>query len=91
MEGFLPVLLRMSLTGALTVLAVLLGRLCLRRVPRKYVCFLWLAVLFRLLCPVTLPSPTSVVPEKLESGALVSAWTESYAEETKVIQRGEEG
>ena len=91
MEGFLPALLRMSLTGALTVLAVLLGRLCLRRVPRKYVCFLWLAVLFRLLCPVTLPSPTSVVPEKLESGALVSAWTESYAEETKVIQRGEQG
>ena len=91
MEGFLPVLLRMSLTGALTVLAVLLGRLCLRRAPRKYVCLLWLAVLFRLLCPVTLRAPTSVVPEKLESGALVSAWTESYAEETKVIQRGEQG
>ncbi len=91
MEGFLPALLRMSLTGALTVLAVLLGRLCLRRAPRKYVCLLWLAVLFRLLCPVTLRAPTSVVPEKLESGALVSAWTESYAEETKVIQRGEQG
>lgn len=91
MEGFLPVLLRMSLTGALTILAVLLGRLCLRRAPRKYVCLLWLAVLFRLLCPVTLRAPTSVMPEKLESGALVSAWTESYAEETKVIQRGEQG
>ena len=91
MGGFLPVLLRMSLTGALTILAVLLGRLCLRRVPRKYVCLLWLAVLFRLLCPATLRAPTSVVPEKVESGELVAAWTESYAEETRVIQRGERG
>ena len=91
MEGFLPALLRMTLTGALTVLAVLLGRLCLRRVPRKYVCFLWLAVLFRLLCPVTLPSPTSVVPEKLESGAAVERWTYSYAEETKTIWENMEG
>lgn len=91
MEGFLPALLRMSLTGALTVLAVLLGRLCLRRAPRKYVCFLWLAVLFRLLCPVTLRAPTSVVPEKLESGAAVERWTSAYAEETKTIWENMEG
>ena len=91
MNGWLLTLLRMSAAGALTILGVLLARLALRRFPRKYVCLLWLLVLFRLLCPVTLPSPTSVMPEKVESGELVTAWTESYAEETKVIRRGEPG
>ena len=91
MEGFLPVLLRMTLTGALTILAVLLGRFCLRRAPRKYVCFLWLAVLFRLLCPVTLHVPVSAVPEKLESGRLVEDWTSSYVEEARIINSDMEG
>ena len=91
MADFLPTLVRMSLTGALTVLAVLLARLCLRRAPRKYVCLLWLAVLFRLLCPVTLYAPTSAVPEKLESGELVKEWTSSYAEETRIFYADTEG
>jgi beta-lactamase regulating signal transducer with metallopeptidase domain len=91
MNDWLLTLARMSAAGALTILAVLLARLALRRFPRKYVCLLWLAVLFRLLCPVTLHSPTSVVPETVESGELVTAWTERYAEETRVIRRGEPG
>ena len=91
MSGVFLTLMRMSAAGALVILAVLPARLMLRRFPRKYVCLLWLVALFRLLCPVTLRAPTSVVPEAVESGALVSAWTESYAEETRVIQRGEPG
>ncbi len=91
MSGVFLTLMRMSAAGALTILAVLLARLVLRRFPRKYVCLLWLVVLFRLLCPVTLRAPTSVVPETVENGELVSAWTEKYAEETRVIRRGEPG
>ncbi len=74
MTGFFLRLLSMSLTGSLVILAVLLLRLPLRRAPRKWVCLLWLPVLFRLLCPVTLESRTSVVPARLESGALEAAW-----------------
>ena len=67
-------LLSMSLTGSMVLGAVLLLRLPLRRAPRKWVCLLWLPVLFRLLCPVTVESRTSVVPKQLESGALEAVW-----------------
>lgn len=86
MAAFLPTLARMTLTGSLVILAVLVSRLCLRRAPRKLVCLLWLAVLFRLLCPVTLHAPTSVVPEKLESGEAVENWSSSYVAGTQIIR-----
>ncbi|MBQ2837018.1 MAG: hypothetical protein IJE67_02700, partial [Peptococcaceae bacterium] len=38
-------------------------RAVLTRVPRKYVCLLWLVVLFRLLCPVSIETVLSVVPQ----------------------------
>ncbi len=91
MNDWLLTLLRMSAAGALTILAVLAARLALRRFPRRYVCLLWLVVLFRLLCPVTLRAPTSVMPETVESGELVTSWTERYAGDTRVILRGEPG
>lgn len=53
-------LLRMSVTGAVAILAVLLLRLCLRRVPKIFSYALWAIVLFRLLCPVSVALPVSV-------------------------------
>ncbi len=81
MTGVFLRLLSMSLTGSLVLLAVLLLRLPLRRAPRKWVCLLWLPVLFRLLCPVTLESRTSLVPEGLEMDALAAAWSGNYGGE----------
>ena len=88
MNGWLLTLLRMSAAGALTILAVLLARLALRRFPRKYVCLLWLVVLFRLLCPVTLRAPTSVVPEAVESGERVSADSTVTAAAARTLHNG---
>lgn len=51
--GFLKIL-RMSGIASLCILAVLAARLALGRAPRRVVYLLWAAVLFRLLCPVTL-------------------------------------
>lgn len=50
-------LLNMSLTGALVILAVLVVRLSLRRAPKMISYCLWAVVLFKLLCPVSFSLP----------------------------------
>lgn len=59
-------LLKMSATGAVVICTVLVLRLCLRRAPKIFSYVLWLIVLFRLLCPVSVALPVSVfnlIPE----------------------------
>lgn len=53
-DVFLTVL-RMSLTGSVVILAVLLVRLCLKKAPKRWSWALWLIVLFRLLTPFGIP------------------------------------
>ena len=60
MEAVFLRVLKMSLTGGLVILAVLVLRLLLRRAPRKYSYLLWAAAAFRLLIPASLPSPLSL-------------------------------
>lgn len=52
--------LNMSLTASFCILAVLLIRLLLHRMPKKYSYLLWLVVAFRLCCPVSFTSPLSL-------------------------------
>ena len=53
--------LHMSLTGSYIILFVLLMRLALRKAPKVFSYVLWAAVLFRLLCPVSISSALSVL------------------------------
>lgn len=53
-------LLKMSVTGTIVICVVLVLRLCLRRAPKIFSYALWLVVLFRLLCPVSIALPVSV-------------------------------
>lgn len=53
--------LNMSLTAGVIILAVLLARIPLKKVPRIYVYALWGIVLFRLLCPVSFESGISLL------------------------------
>ena len=55
---FLKVL-DMSITASWVILAVMAVRLLLRKAPKKYSYALWVAALFRLLCPVSLQSVLS--------------------------------
>ena len=55
-------ILDISLTASMVILAVMLVRLCLRRVPRIYSYALWSIVLIRLLCPVFPVSDVGVIP-----------------------------
>ena len=57
----LPILLNMSLTGALVILFVLLIRhYLLKKAPKIFSYVLWSVVLFRLLCPVSFSSGFSL-------------------------------
>ena len=53
--------LHMSLTGSYIIVFVLLMRLALRKAPKVFSYVLWAAVLFRLLCPVSISSALSVL------------------------------
>lgn len=55
-------LLNMTFTAGCTVLLVLVLRLLLRKLPKGYSYALWFIVLFRFLCPVSIPSPFSLLP-----------------------------
>lgn len=63
MNALWEMILRMSLGGSIAIAAVLAARLMLLRAPRRLTALLWLAVLFRLLCPVSLPAPVGVLPQ----------------------------
>jgi len=56
-----PALLNMSLTGSIVILAVLVIRFFLRKAPKKWSYLLWLVVAFRLICPVSLSAPVSLL------------------------------
>ena len=57
----LPRILNMSMTASIILLFVLLCRFFLRRAPKKYSYLLWSVVLFRLLCPISISAPVSLL------------------------------
>lgn len=57
----LPIILNMTLTASAVILLVLLARLALRRAPRIFSYALWMVVLFRLLCPVSVTAAISLM------------------------------
>lgn len=64
MTVFLKVL-SMSMTASFVIVVVLLARFLLRRSPRIFSYILWTVVLFRLLCPISVASPVSLVPREV--------------------------
>ena len=62
-ELFLNIL-DMSYAGGWLMAAVILTRLLLRKAPRWMICLLWGLVALRLICPFSLESTFSLIPEK---------------------------
>lgn len=60
MYGAFVSLLNMSAAAAILIGAVIVLRLLLRRVPRKYICILWALAALRLVLPVSITSELSV-------------------------------
>ncbi|MBO7404459.1 MAG: hypothetical protein J6V24_05820, partial [Clostridia bacterium] len=76
MTALLLHVLSMSLTASVVILAVILARIPLRRAPKKISYWLWLAVAFRLCCPVSWNSPFSlfsVVPVQTDMAVVLPA------------------
>ena len=72
--------LNMSLTACVMVLAVLMIRALLCRRARIFSYLLWAVALFRLLCPVSIPGPGSLLGA-LQSGTNVQGRMEYVTEE----------
>ena len=68
MELFCTTLFTMSLAAAIAALGVMVVRFFLYKAPRALVCLLWLVVLFRMACPVSLSLPVSLVPQGVADG-----------------------
>ena len=72
--NFLPELLRINLVASFVILIVLAARLILKRAPKVFSYALWAIVLIRLLIPVSIPSPVSVIPNTpAASGAVINS------------------
>lgn len=56
-------ILDMSKTAGVVILFVLAARLLLKKAPKWISYVLWAVVLFRLLCPLSIETPMSIVPE----------------------------
>lgn len=52
----------MSITASYLILAVLLLRILAKRIPRKYICLLWILAAIRLVVPFELESTVSLIP-----------------------------
>ena len=73
---FFPHFYDMSVMAAVVISAVLLLRLLLHRLPKRLMMLLWAVVLFRLLCPVTVESAISLIPQQLDTLARDAALEE---------------
>lgn len=56
-------ILDMTRIASVVIVVVLLARLLLKRLPKVVSYALWAVVLFRLLCPLSIESPVSIMPE----------------------------
>lgn len=63
MVKLFTVVVNMSITASFVMLAVMAARFCLKKAPKAFSYFLWLAVFIRLICPVTLQADFGVVPD----------------------------
>lgn len=82
MTGFFQQYLQMALAGSLVLVVLLFARLLLKRMPKRFMCFLWMIALFRLLCPYTIEGP---VPKFWEREASIE--DAGQADTEGVVQR----
>ena len=63
MEGLFISVLNMSISACIVIAVVIALRLILRRAPKAFFCILWAFVGLRLICPFTLQSVLSLIPD----------------------------
>ena len=84
-------LVNTSISAGWLVLAIVILRLLLKKAPRWIVCGLWALVAARLLLPVSIESPASLIPEPISSGQVIENISDTYWGDTKILQDGTAG
>lgn len=86
MQSIFLNVLDMSITASLVILAVIIARLLLKKAPKKFSYALWALVLLRLLCPWSIESVLSLIPEKTQSIPQEMALEESVSENISAFE-----
>ncbi len=77
------VFFKMSYSASWLILAVIVLRLLLRKAPKQIICFLWALAAVRLLCPFTVESAFSLIPD---SGQMADGIAMSSAQTNAAMQ-----
>ena len=87
-QNLFSTVLNMTVTGSIITGVVLLTRLVLGKAPKVFSYWLWLVVLFRLLCPVSVSAPVSVLGAVDAPAASSAVGTVEYVAlpETTLVQ-----
>ena len=90
MQAIFLELVKLSLIGSLFAAAVMLVRLILPKTPKWIICLLWGVVALRLICPVSIESNISLVPDSISSGQIITNIGDEYIGDVNVIYESNE-
>lgn len=82
-ELFLKII-NMSISASWLILAVLILRFVLKKAPKWVNILLWGIVAIRLICPFTIESSVSLIPDSVGSGKLISEWADDYIDDIDI-------
>lgn len=78
-------LTKLSLIGSLFAVVVILLRFVFRKAPKWVFCLLWGMVALRLICPFSIESNLSLIPDNLANGQILSNVENTYVGEPEII------
>ena len=91
MQNVFLELVKLSLIGSLFAAAVMLVRLIFRKAPKWLFCVLWGVVALRLICPVSIESNVSLVPDQLATGQIITNVGNEYIGDVDIIYESNAG
>lgn len=91
MQNVFLELVKLSLIGSLFAAAVMLVRLVFRKAPKWLFCVLWGVVALRLICPVSIESSVSLVPDRLATGQILTNVGNEYVGDVDIFYESNAG
>ena len=85
MQSIFLDMVKLSLIGSLFAAAVMLVRLIFRKAPKWLFCILWGIVALRLICPISIKSDVSLVPDNLATGQIITNVGNEYFGDVDII------
>ena len=91
MQSVFLELVKLSMIGSLFAAAVMLVRLIFRKAPKWLFCILWGIVALRLICPVSIESDLSLIPDRLATGQILTNVGNEYIGDVDIIYESNAG